>query len=167
LRADEMDVRVDSASGDDVAFARDDLGAGADRNRDRGLDVRVDRLADLPDAPVLDADVGLDDAPVIYDQRVRDHGVGNLRRYALALPHAVADHLAAAELHFLAVGRVVVLDPDPQVGVREPHAVPDRRSEHLGIRLPGDFHLSLPMTLPAKPQTLRSPASSTRSTLRQ
>ena len=31
LRADEMDVRVDAARGDDQAFAGDDLGAGADR----------------------------------------------------------------------------------------------------------------------------------------
>ncbi len=32
------------------------------------------------DAAVLDADVGLDDAPVVDDQRVGDDGVGHLRR---------------------------------------------------------------------------------------
>jgi hypothetical protein len=42
---------------------------------------------------------------------------------ALALAHAVADHLAAAELHFLAVDGVVLLDLDPELGVGEPHAI--------------------------------------------
>src|SRR6185295_3688156 len=97
LRADEVNVRVDAARGDDHALARDHFGACADRNGDGGLDVRVARLADLPDFPALDADVGLDDAPVVHNQRVGDDGVGDLGREQLALAHAVADHLAAAE----------------------------------------------------------------------
>jgi hypothetical protein len=54
----------------------------------------------------------------------------------LALPHAVADHLAAAELHLLAVDREVVLDLDPQLGVGQAHAVADisGRAEHLAHR---------------------------------
>ncbi len=42
---------------------------------DAGLDVRVAGLADAGDAAVLDADVGLVDAPVVDDQRVGDDGV--------------------------------------------------------------------------------------------
>ena len=106
--------------------------------RDAGLDVGIAGLADLPDAPVLEADVGLDDAPVIDDERVGDDGVGDVGGHALALPHAVADHLAAAELHFFAVDRVVLLDFDPQLGVGEPHAIARRRPEHFGIGLPRD-----------------------------
>ena len=106
LRADEMDVGVDAAGGDDHAFAGDDLGAGADDDIDRRLDVGVARLADRGDAAVLDADIGLDDAPVVDDQRVGDDRVGTVLGHALALAHAVADHLAAAEFHFLAVMRV-------------------------------------------------------------
>jgi hypothetical protein len=64
LRADEVDVAVDAAGGDDHAFAGDDLGAGADDDGHAGLDVRVAGLADGGDAAVLEADVGLDDAPV-------------------------------------------------------------------------------------------------------
>ena len=66
LRADEVDVRVDAAGGDDHALAGDDLG-GRRRSRsvdDAGLDVGIAGLADAGDAAVLDADVGLDDAPV-------------------------------------------------------------------------------------------------------
>ena len=47
-----------------MPFAGDDLGAGADHDRHAGLDVRVAGLADAGDAPALQADVGLDDAPV-------------------------------------------------------------------------------------------------------
>src|SRR6185295_5564892 len=124
LRADEMDVAVDAARGDDLAFARDRLGAGADDDVDFGLDVGVAGLADADDAAVLQTDIGLHDAPVIDDQRIGDHGVDRaLRPRALALAHAVADHLAAAELHFFAVGRVVALDLDEEVGVGQPHPI--------------------------------------------
>ena len=75
LRADEVDVGVDAAGGEDHAFAGDHFGAGADGDGDVRLDVRVAGLADAGDAAVLEADVGFDDAPVVDDQRVGDHGV--------------------------------------------------------------------------------------------
>ena len=60
--------------------------------------------------------------------------------HALALAHAVADHLAAAELHLLAVDREIALDLDDELGVGEPHAVADRRPEHLGVGAAVDLH---------------------------
>ena len=42
---------------------------------DARLDVGIAGLADAGDAAVLEADVGLDDAPVVEDQRVGDDGV--------------------------------------------------------------------------------------------
>src|SRR5438874_2685635 len=115
LRADEMDVAVDAARGDDLAFTGDRLGARADHDVDLGLDVGITGLADAYDAAVPEADISLHDAPVIEDQRVGDHGIDRaLGARALALAHAVADHLAAAELHLLAVGRVVLLDLDEE-----------------------------------------------------
>ena len=50
-----------------------------------------------------------------------------------ALAHAVADHLAAAELHFLAVDGEVLLHLDRQIGVGEPHAVAGGGAEHFRI----------------------------------
>ena len=55
------------------------------------------------------------------------------RLRGLRLAHAVADHLAAAELHFLAVDGEVALDLDEQVGVGEAHAVAGGGAEHVGI----------------------------------
>jgi hypothetical protein len=119
------------------------------------------------DAAALERDVGLDDAPVVDDQRIGDHAVGGLAMAgavdALALAHAVADGLAAAELHFLPVAaggqRVVLLDLDDQPGVGQAHAVADGGAEHLGIRPASDLrHHRAPCTSPRKPQTWRSPA---------
>ena len=129
-----MDVGVEAAGGEDLAFAGDHLGARADDDGDAGLDVRIAGLADGGDLAVLEADVGFDDAPMVEDQRVGDDGVDRALPVGdLALPHAVADHLAAAELHLLAVGGEILLDLDDEIGVGEPHAVAGRRAEHVGI----------------------------------
>ena len=84
--------------------------------------------------PSREADIGLHDAPVVDDQRVGDDGVD--RAFGLGrlrLAHAVADHLAAAELHFLAVGGEVAFDFHEQVGVGQAHAVAGGGAEHVGI----------------------------------
>ena len=154
LRADEVDVGVDAARGDDLALAGDRLGAGADDDVDAGLGLGVAGLADGGDPAVLDADVGLDDAPVVEDQRVGDHGVDRPGGAGLLpLPHAVADHLAAAELDLLAVDRAVLLDLDDEVGVGEAHLVADRRPEHVGVGRArhAKGHQSAPMIFWLKP----------------
>ncbi len=51
----------------------------------------------------------------------------------LPLPHAVADHLAAAELHLLAIGGEILLDLDEKLGVGEPHPVAGGGAEHVGV----------------------------------
>ena len=138
LRANEVDVRVDAARRDDHPFAGDDLRRPADGERDAGLDVRIARLADAENQPVFQADVGFHDAPVVEDDGIRDDGIHHLGRAALRLAHAVADHLAAAELHLFAVDRVVMLDLDEQLRVGQADAVARGGTEHLGIRAAGN-----------------------------
>ncbi len=75
LRTDEMNMRVDPSGCQDLAFAGDHLGTGADDDVDPGLNVGISRLADPADPAVGDRDVGLDDAPVVNDQRVGDDGI--------------------------------------------------------------------------------------------
>ena len=129
-----MDVGVEAAGGEDFAFARDDLGARADDDGDAGLDVRIAGLADGENVAVLDADVGLHDPPMVEDQRIGDDGVDRALPVGdLRLPHAVADHLAAAEFHLLAVGAKILLHLDDEIGVGEPHAVAGGGAEHVGI----------------------------------
>ena len=129
-----MDVRVEAAGGQDLALAGDHLGARPDDDVDARLDVGVAGLADPLDAAVLQPDVGLDDPPVIEDEGVGDDGVdGAVGVRRLRLPHAVADDLAAAELHLLAVGGEVALDLDHEVRVGKAQRVADGRPEHVGI----------------------------------
>src|SRR5690606_737877 len=85
------------------------------------------------DASALDADIRFDDAPVVQDERVGDHEIERLCIAALTLSHAVADHLASAELHLLAVHGEVALHFEEELGIPEPHAISRRRSEHLGV----------------------------------
>jgi hypothetical protein len=140
LRADEMDVAVEAAGGEDLAFAGDHLGAGSDDDGDARLDVGIAGLADGGDAAVLDADVGLDDAPVVEDQRIGDDGIdGALLVGDLRLTHAVADHLAAAELHLVAIDGEILLHLDNEIGIGEPHAVAGGGPEHVGVGRAGDF----------------------------
>jgi hypothetical protein len=138
LRADEVDVAVDAAGGDDHALTGDHLGAGADDDVHAGLGVGVAGLADGGDAAVLQADVGLDDAPVVDDERVGEHRVDSaLRARALRLRHAVANRLAATELHLLTVAAggqgEVLLHLDQQPGVGQAHAVAHGGAEHVGV----------------------------------
>ena len=141
-----------------------DLGAGADHDVDAGLDVGVAGLADAGDAAVADADIGLDDAPMVEDDGVGDDGVDRaLGAGRCALPHAVADHLAAAELDLLAIDRAVAFDLDDQLGIGQPQPVAGRRPEHRGIGAARDRHRhrpdhSAPLILPLKPTTRRAPA---------
>ena len=138
LWADEVNVRVDSACGDDVAFAADHLGAGADDDVNARLGVWVTAFANGHNPSALEANVGLDDAPVVDDQRVGHHGVDRtLMPRALRLRHAVANCLAAAKLGFFAIAAsaqgVVLLHLDDQVRVSQAHTVTHRGAVHLGV----------------------------------
>jgi len=84
LRADEMDMGVDSASCDDAALGRDYFRGCANGHRMRfsgdrigitgteaALDTGVSGVADADDAAVFDADVGFDDAENGVDESER------------------------------------------------------------------------------------------------
>src|SRR5256885_17170003 len=67
LRADEMDMGVEAAGGEDFSLAGDHLGAGPDDDGYARLDVRIAGLADGEDVAVLEADIGFDGGPWIED----------------------------------------------------------------------------------------------------
>ena len=134
LRRYQVDVAVDPARGDDLALAGDDFRPRPDDDVDPGLDVGIAGFADRRDAAAADADIGFDDPPMVEDDGVGDDRVDRaLGARALRLPHPVADHLAAAELHLLAVDRAVFLDLDDEFGVGEAQPVADGRPEHRRI----------------------------------
>ena len=144
LRADEVDVSVDAAGGHDQPLAGNDFGSGADDDVDPGLDVRVAGLAESGDPAFLDRDVAFDDAPPVDYQRIGDHRVGAIFRRSLALAHAVANDLAAAEFDFLTVDREILLDLDDELGVGETYPIAYRWPEHFDIGAATDLHRFLP-----------------------
>jgi hypothetical protein len=117
LGADEVDMGVDGTGGEDLPLPGDGLGARPHQDVHAGLGVRIAGLADAADPPVLDAHVGLDDAPVVQDQGIGDDDVHHLDGRALALAHTVTDDLAAAELDLVTVVGAVLLDLDEELRV--------------------------------------------------
>ena len=154
LRADVMDMAVEAACCQHMAFARDGLGSGADDDIHIRLRVRVAGLADPGDHAVLQPDIGLVDARHIDNQRVGDDRIdGAAGPAGLRLAHAVADDLAAAELHLLAIAGEILLHLDDQVGVCQPQPVARGRAIHVGIGGAGNLfrHQSSPMICWLKP----------------
>ena len=93
LRADQVDVAVDGARRDDAAIACDDLRRRPDHQIGvhAAHDVGVARLADRRDAAIANADVGLDDSPVVDDHHAGDDGVGRaVGAGRPPLPHRLA-----------------------------------------------------------------------------
>ncbi len=133
LRADEVDVGIDATGGQDHAFTGNDFGAGTDGDGHVGLHVRVAGLADGGNATVLEADIGLDDAPVVDDQCIGDQGVDDLGGEQLALALTIADHFTATEFHLFAVSGEVLFHFDPQLGVGQANLVADSGAEHVGV----------------------------------
>ena len=70
-----MDVGVNTACGDDAALAGDDFCTRANDDVHTRLGVRVASLADGGNAPAFQANVGLDDAPVVEDECIGQHGI--------------------------------------------------------------------------------------------
>src|SRR5262249_15810364 len=96
--------------------------------------VGIAGLADRRNPSVLNGDVRFHDSPIIEDQRIRDDRVD--RTFAtgpLRLAHSVADDLAAAELHLLAIGGKILLHLYAEIRIGEAHFVADGRAEHLRV----------------------------------
>ena len=154
LRRDEVNVAVDRARRDDQVLACHDLGGGAHHQLriDPGHDVGIACLPDLHDAPIPDPDVGLDDSPVIDDQRVGDDEIerarGSFAQRPARLAHAVADHLPAAKGDLIAGDREIFLDLDDQFGVGQPHAVTGRGAVEVGVGAPWNLkaHRASPLS---------------------
>ena len=139
LRADEMNMRVEAAGGQNLAFASNGLGGRPDDDRDAGLGVGIAGFADAADPAIPEPDIGLDDAPVVEDQRIGDDSVdGSVGPARLRLAHAVADDLAAAELDLLSIGRPILFDLENEVGIGEADPVARGRAIHVGIGGPTD-----------------------------
>ena len=157
----------------------------SEARRDAVHDAGVAGLADRRDAAVANADVRLVDAGAVDDDDRRDDEIGRAgARHERRLPHAVADHLPAAELRLLAVDREVALDAHDQIGVGQANPIAGGRAVVVGVGATGSSFItrrerprarpgrlvaassSGPLTSPFSPWTWRAPPSATSSTSR-
>lgn len=135
LGRDEVDMGIDSTRSQNHVLTGYDFRRRTDRQRDVRLDVGIARFADPGDLPVLQADVSLDDAPVVDDYRVSDDRIHHLVVIVLRLPHAVAYHLAAPEFHFLAISGEILLDFDHQFRISQANTIPGRGAHQFSVSL--------------------------------
>jgi hypothetical protein len=148
-------VGVDRAGGHDQPGAVHELGRRSDDQCrvDAVHDVGVAGLADPDEPPVADADVGLDDAPVVEHHDVGHHQIRRAPgtrgvRLALRLPAG----LATTEDGLVAPDAVILLDLDEQIGVGQAQPVAGRRAQHRHVHLPLDLsHRSAPGTRRGSP----------------
>ena len=164
LRADVMNVRVYPAGGQDEPFAGNRLGRDADDEvrRDAGHYVGIARFADAGDPAVLHPDVCLVDAGPVDDERVGNHEVERaIVADSRGLTHAVAKHLAAAELALVAIHRVVAFHLGDEIRVGKSNAIACCRAVNVGV-VPSHH----PVAHSKPPRTMRSPAISTSATVR-
>ena len=125
LRRDQVDVAVDHAGGGDEPVAHDRVGVRSDRQVDPVADVRVAGPADTDDPAVLDPDVGLDHPDRrVDDEDPGDHHVELRGPDAGRLGHPGAQVLGVAPDRLVAGVVEVAFDPEPEIRVAEPDAVP-------------------------------------------
>src|SRR6266567_4211662 len=147
-------MAIDAASSDNHIFARDDLGA---RPHDQiGVHtihrVGIARLANFDDAPVFDANIPFDDAPMIDNQGVGDDQIQcTVSTYSCrlaTLAHAVANHLAATKRNFITVDGKILLDLDDQFCIRQAYPIADGRAVQVCICTPWyvQAHLAAPFS---------------------
>ena len=78
-------------------------------------------------------------APPVEDQGVGDHRVhGAIGAGGLGLTHAVADHLAAAEFHLIAVDGEVFFHLQDEFGVGQAQPIAGGGAVGLGVGAAGD-----------------------------
>ena len=90
-------------------------------------------------ATVLNANVAFDDAHLgIHEECIRDDQIQSLsiQRHR-RLPHAIADDLATAKLHLIAIATSlrckVTFDFDDEFRVGQPHTITDRGTKEFGV----------------------------------
>ena len=116
----------------DLAFGGDDLGARADDNVDTRLHVRIAGLADVADTAIADADIGLDDAPVIEDHGVGDYRIDRARLRGWLCDWPMPSRITLPPPNFTSspYDGAILFDTDEEFRVSQPDAVPDGGTVH-------------------------------------
>src|ERR1051326_1429685 len=111
LRANEMNMCVESTGRKNQPFASDDFSGDANDHPggDASHHVRVARFANASNQSILNSDIRFDNAGVINNDRVRNNAI---KRVTLTdssgLAHAFAKNFAAPEFAFIAINSKIL-----------------------------------------------------------
>src|SRR5262245_21392164 len=134
-----MDMDVDPPGRDDLAFSNDDLRSWSNNYGHFWLDVRITCFTYSGDPSVLDTEIGLDNSPVVENERISDYRVDcSFVTRTLRLPHAVANNFPAAELRLFTIRCTVLFYFDNEIRICKAHLIADCWAKHLRISV--SFH---------------------------
>ena len=142
LWADEMHVRINAAGGHNLPFARNHLGSRTNHHPrcNAGHHIRVAGFPDANDPSAANADIGLDNSPMIQNDRAGDDQVEGFVGGGRAggLPHSVSYDLSAAKFCFFAVYGKIAFNFNKKVSVREPYPVAGGWAIKIGVLFAGN-----------------------------
>ena len=167
LGGNEVNVRVNAARRDNVAFATDHFSAGANDDVNAGLCIGVACFADGHNAAVFQTNVGLHNAPVINDQCIGHDGVygaASLRACtcavacALRLRHAIANGFAAAKFGLFTIAaskeREIFFNFNDEFGVCQANSIAHGGAKHFCVSaFANRCHDQFPFTAGSAPFT--------------
>ncbi len=137
LRADKMYMCIDTTRGGDQTVASMYFGRRADDHiwiyAVHGI--RVAGFSDAGYSPVFYPDIGFYDTPVVDDDDAGDDQIEDtlVAGRGSALPHAIADGLAAAEPDLIAIDGIILFDLDKKFGIGQAYLIAYGRSIEAGI----------------------------------
>lgn len=132
-----MNMRVHAPGRDNLVLARNDIRTAPHNHALRNTlhDIRIPRLANSHNDPLLHSNISLVDTGIIDNKRVRNNEVQTVSISTPAhLPHALPQRLAAPKLTLVPVRRKVALDLHPKLRRAQAHAIPRRRPKHGAVR---------------------------------
>ena len=148
LRADKMNVGIDSAGSHDHAFTCQCLCGSSNRHaRSHTIhDIRISRFADSDDFAVFDTDISFDDSGHIHDQCICDDQI-QISVFAAGLnglSHTVTDGFSASEFNFISICGKIFFHFNDKARICQSYFIAHGRAVHHCIFFTGNFYAHLP-----------------------
>ena len=104
LRANPVDVGVDTSCGENLPFTCNHFGCCTKRNGNIWLNIRIPCFTNFPDSAIFKTHISFDNAPPIDNEDIGNDRIGNGISQHLRLAHPITNHFTATELDFFAIG---------------------------------------------------------------
>ena len=148
LRADKMNVGINSASSYDHAFSCQCLCGSSNRHaRSYAVhNIRISCFSDSDDFAVFDTDICFYDSGHIHDQCICDDQI-QISVFAAGLnrlSHTVTDGFSASEFNFISIGGKIFFHFNDKACICQSYFIAHGRAVHHCIFFTGNFYAHLP-----------------------